>query len=117
IRSRNTTVLLSLVVATALFCVARIVIMQKMNRRFLCSTAWAREQNLTPEKLPLFSFASRAATNPRNDNGTAPRFSRTAIIGACWAALSIITIVMAKSMALSDIGHSWLWRVLALLDQ
>jgi len=28
----------------------------KIQRRFLCSTAWAREQGFAPERLRLFSF-------------------------------------------------------------
>ena len=33
-----------------------IPIWQKMLKQFLCSTAWAREQGITPEQLRLFVF-------------------------------------------------------------
>lgn len=33
-----------------------IPIWTKMQRRFLCSTAWARAQGIRPERLVLFSF-------------------------------------------------------------
>ena len=29
---------------------------QKMQKAFLCSTEWAREQGFTPERLRLFAF-------------------------------------------------------------
>ena len=52
--------------------------------------------------------------------GGPPRFSRTAIAGACWAALSLIPIIqmaMAKSLSPSQIGASPWWYALGLLDQ
>jgi tRNA A-37 threonylcarbamoyl transferase component Bud32 len=51
---------------------------------------------------------------------TPPRFSRTAIVGACWAALSLIFVIqmaMAQTMSPSQIGHSPWWYVLGFLDQ
>jgi hypothetical protein len=36
--------------------IACIPIWQRMQRNFLCSTSWAREHGLTPERLRLFAF-------------------------------------------------------------
>jgi hypothetical protein len=36
--------------------IACIPIWQKMHRRFLCSTAWAREHGITPDRLRMFAF-------------------------------------------------------------
>jgi len=36
--------------------IACIPIWRKMQRRFLCSTAWARERGITPEQLRTFGF-------------------------------------------------------------
>lgn len=36
--------------------IACVPIWQKTIRRFLCSTAWARERDFTPEQLRLFPF-------------------------------------------------------------
>jgi len=36
-----------------------IPMLQRMGRHFLCSTVWAREQGLLPERLNLFSFERR----------------------------------------------------------
>jgi hypothetical protein len=43
----------------AVFYVAFVVIAQRRNRTFLCSTNWARKQGITPDKLRLFSFSAR----------------------------------------------------------
>jgi serine/threonine protein kinase len=51
--------------------------MFQMWLHFLCSTAWAKEQGLTPERLPLFSF------RPRN-------FSEWAVVWAAAAGISIV---------------------------
>jgi len=36
--------------------IACIPIWQKMQRNFLCSTTWARERSITPDRLRLFAF-------------------------------------------------------------
>jgi hypothetical protein len=36
--------------------IACIPIWQRMQRRFLCSTAWAREHGITPDRLRMFAF-------------------------------------------------------------
>ena len=36
-----------------------IPIWHKMQRRFLCSTSWARERGITPDRLRMFAFRSR----------------------------------------------------------
>jgi len=69
-------------------------------------------------------------TPPRSGAGAAhdretlvagtPRFSRTAIVGVCWAALSFVSIIhmiMAMSLSPSQIVASPWWHVLGLLDQ
>ena len=33
-----------------------IPIWQRMQRRFLCSTTWAREHGITPDRLRMFAF-------------------------------------------------------------
>lgn len=33
-----------------------IPVWQRMQRRFLCSTTWAREQGVTPDRLKIFAF-------------------------------------------------------------
>lgn len=50
--------LLFIVIAAVLAAIhiACIPIWQKMQRRFLCSTAWARERGITPDRLRMFAF-------------------------------------------------------------
>ncbi|MCW5550547.1 MAG: hypothetical protein KIS67_00130 [Verrucomicrobiae bacterium] len=36
---------------------------QKRLRRFLCATAWARNQGITPERLRLFAFRATFQSN------------------------------------------------------
>jgi tRNA A-37 threonylcarbamoyl transferase component Bud32 len=61
-----------------------------------------------------------AAAETRALPETPPRFSRTAIVGACWAALSLIFVIqmaMATFLSPSQIGSSPWWYVLGFLDQ
>jgi hypothetical protein len=49
----------TLIAVAAVLIVIHIVcipIWQRMQRHFLCSTLWAREQGYTPERLRMFSF-------------------------------------------------------------
>ena len=36
--------------------IIRIPIWQKQQKQFLCSTAWAREHGITPDRLRMFTF-------------------------------------------------------------
>lgn len=38
---------------------ACIPVWHKMQRRYLCSTVWARAQGVSPDRLKLFSFRSK----------------------------------------------------------
>ncbi len=52
---------LTVVIAAVLVTVhiIRIPIWQKQQKRFLCSTDWARERGITPDRLRMFSFRLR----------------------------------------------------------
>ena len=52
-RSLGTTVIAAVLVTVHLI---RIPIWQKKQKQFLCSTAWARERGITPDRLRLFAF-------------------------------------------------------------
>jgi hypothetical protein len=47
------TVIAVLLITVHVFCIP---IWQKMQRRFLCSTAWAREHGITSDRLKMFAF-------------------------------------------------------------
>lgn len=46
-------VIAAVLVTVHIICVP---IWQKKQKRFLCSTAWAKEQGFTPERIRLFAF-------------------------------------------------------------
>lgn len=48
--------LLALAAALVVIHVVCIPIWQKMQRRFLCSTVWAREHGIDPDRLRMFAF-------------------------------------------------------------
>jgi serine/threonine protein kinase len=58
ILAQNTLILFAMLGVLAIFYGSFIVIAQARNRHFLCGTAWARKQGITPDKLPLFSTRS-----------------------------------------------------------
>ncbi|WP_265595698.1 hypothetical protein [Verrucomicrobium sp. BvORR106] len=45
-----------LLIVTHLACIP---VWHKMQRRYLCATAWARAQGLLPDRLNLYSFRSK----------------------------------------------------------
>jgi hypothetical protein len=51
--------LIALAAGLAIVHLVCIPIWQRSVRRFLCSTAWAREQGYDPERLQLLSFRGR----------------------------------------------------------
>jgi len=52
-RSLVTIIIAAVLVTVHVICVP---FWQRGQKRFLCSTAWAREQGLTPERIRLFGF-------------------------------------------------------------
>jgi len=52
-RSLVAIVIASILVTVHIVCIP---IWQKCQKRFLCSTAWAREQGFTPERIRMFAF-------------------------------------------------------------
>ncbi len=52
-RSHLFTVIAAVLVTIHVICIP---IWQKMQRRFLCSTAWAREHGITSDRLRMFAF-------------------------------------------------------------
>jgi hypothetical protein len=64
--------------------------------------------------------AAQAATPAVTVPAGTPRFSRTAIVGVCWAAVSLIFVIqtaMAMFLSPSQIGGSPWWYILGFLDQ
>ena len=50
----------------------------------------------------------------------APRFSRTAIVGAAWAAffgMFVVQVVMLRTMSPAELGLSPFWRLFSIFDQ
>jgi hypothetical protein len=52
-RSVLTFVIAAVLITVHLICIP---IWQKQQKRFLCSTAWAREHGITPDRLRMFAF-------------------------------------------------------------
>lgn len=52
-RSQLLTVIAVVLIVVHIVCVP---VWQRMQRNFLCSTAWAREHGFTPQRLRLFAF-------------------------------------------------------------
>ena len=75
----------------------------RVRRQFLCSTSWARQQGITPEKIETDARAFRggAATcsgappihKPEAVVTPPPRFSRTAIVGAAWIGIALVGVL------------------------
>jgi hypothetical protein len=52
-RSLVAIVIAAVLVTVHIICIP---IWQKKQKRFLCSTAWARERGITPDRLRMFAF-------------------------------------------------------------
>jgi len=86
----------------------------RIVKRELCSTAWARQQGLSPDRLRLtilespFSGAGLAPANPQSGSepdAKATRFSRTAIVGVCWFPFLFMALVLVY-LLLGETGVS-----------
>ena len=81
IQFHNKGIMLALAGVLILFYAASIFAVQWLNRRFLCSTDWARREGIKPESLRLFSFGKTppgsSRRQPRQSEATAGEEDQT----------------------------------------
>jgi len=94
-----------------------IVVAIWMSTKFLSSTEWAKQQGIRHAQLWFFSFR-RGQRESETGASELPRFSRTAIVGACWSPLFFITFVLfftPGAVQGENLGPTWWQTLLAII--
>jgi hypothetical protein len=79
-------------------------LLRRMQREFLCATAWARQHGLQPDQL---KGGAIGGPGPADSAAGPARFSRTAIVGAFWIPLVLAAAAFIWFEPHHDFPYRW----------